>query len=326
MKRLYLIIYIMFAVFDVMAQRQLHLLSFNCENAFDTRHDEGKNDFEYNEDGFRRWNMNRMYRKLDGIAKVIAAADTVNPVGLVGLCEVENDSVLDYLTRKTPLKYLGYKYVVTDSEDARGVDVALLYSSFVFRPFSVEFVRPKHVGSPTRDILHVGGCTSSGDTLDVYVVHLPSKLGGKEGEKKSRQVAEGLRTHVDSVMTVRHDGKVVIMGDFNTEYKSPLFRNVLKVDDFWSSASLDKKTLYDVTVGKCPRGYGSYKYRGVWSIIDHILVSGNVSVVDSGVLVSPFLLENDDKFGGKKPRRTYVGYKYNGGISDHLPVWMRVNM
>ncbi|MGM0498283.1 MAG: endonuclease, partial [Bacteroidota bacterium] len=33
-----------------------------------------------------------------------------------------------------------------------------------------------------------------------------------------------------------------------------------------------------------------------------------------------FLLEKDEKYIGKKPYRTYVGFKYNGGFSDHLPI------
>lgn len=326
MKRLYLIIYIGILTTCAAAQKQLHFLTFNCENAFDTIHDEGKNDYEYNAEGMRNWNFGRLYRKLDGIAKVIAACDTVCPVGLVGLCEVENDSVLEYLTRKTPLKALGYKYIVTQSEDQRGVDVALLYSKFVFNPVCVEFVRPHHVGTATRDILHVAGIVASGDTLDVYVVHLPSKLGGRTGIAKSMQVTEGLKANVDSVLAVREKGNVVIMGDFNADFVSSQFKKVLKAEKYWGANSHEQFCLYDVIVGKVPKGLGTYKYKGVWSVIDHVLVSGNVSVADAGVLDSPFLLEKDERYGGVKPKRTYVGYKYNGGISDHLPVWMRINL
>lgn len=33
---------------------------------------------------------------------------------------------------------------------------------------------------PTRDILHVMGQVASGDTLDVFVCHMPSRAGGEE--------------------------------------------------------------------------------------------------------------------------------------------------
>jgi hypothetical protein len=35
---------------------------------------------------------------------------------------------------------------------------------------------------------------------------------------------------------------------------------------------------------------------------------------------APFLLEEDKKYGGMKPRRTYLGPRYLGGFSDHLPL------
>lgn len=326
MKRIYLIILIVCAIATLSAKGQTRVLFFNCENAFDTVHDEGKNDFEYAENGDRRWNSGRLYRKLEGVSKVIAAADSLSPVAIVGLCEVENDSVLEFLTRKSVLRNLGYKYIMTDSEDARGVDVAMLYSEFAFKPFGVERIRPSHVGTPTRDILHVSGIVRGRDTLDVYVVHLPSKLGGKVGKIKSLQVAEGLMANVDSIMNCRGCANIVIMGDFNAEYKSSLFKDVLGTEKYWRSEARRGKGLYDVIMDKEPRGMGTYKYKGVWSVIDHILVSGNVHVKDAGVLVSPLMLEKDTKYGGVKPKRTYIGFKYNGGISDHLPVWMTLGM
>lgn len=38
------------------------------------------------------------------------------------------------------------------------------------------------------------------------------------------------------------------------------------------------------------------------------------------ILKYPFLLEEDEKYGGNIPSRTYWGKKYHGGYSDHLPV------
>lgn len=329
MKRLYLIIFIvLFISTAVHGQQKLTMASFNCENAFDTVHDYGKNDVEYVRGGSRNWSYGRLYKKLDGIAKVIAAVDTVNPVGVVALCEVENDSVLKYLTRKTVLRALDYDYVMTESDDVRGIDVALLYSKYAFKPVDIESLRTPGIDSATRDILHVSGLVATGDTLDVYAVHLPSKLGGKKGLRKSMTVAEFLKVKVDSVLAIRQKGRVVIMGDFNAEFQSPQFSKALRVGKYWQKNTAEHQydRLYDVTIGKVPKGLGTYKYKGVWSVIDHILVCGSVDVDDSGVQNSSYLLESDERYGGVKPRRTYVGFRYNGGISDHLPVWMRINL
>ena len=47
-------------------------------------------------------------------------------------CEVENDTVLRDLTRRSPLKELSYRYVMTHSPDLSGIDVALLYQRDLF--------------------------------------------------------------------------------------------------------------------------------------------------------------------------------------------------
>ena len=41
---------------------------------------------------------------------------------------------------------------------------------------------------------------------------------------------------------------------------------------------------------------------------------------DARILEAPFLLEEDEKFTGTRLRRTYLGFRYQGGFSDHLPV------
>lgn len=107
-------------------------MMYNCENAFDTKHDQGKNDEEYLGGSPRFWNRTRYFAKLRSIGKVITSVDSIRPVDIVGLCEVENDSVIHDLLNRTPLKYIGYEYVMTNSLDERGIDVALLYMPYSF--------------------------------------------------------------------------------------------------------------------------------------------------------------------------------------------------
>ena len=75
---------------------------------------------------------------------------------------------------------------------------------------------------------------------------------------------------------------------------------------------------------------GTYKYQGAWQWLDHIIVSGTLLQPDAplqtserqaNVFTAPFLLTDDIKFGGMQPFRTYYGMKYQGGFSDHLPVY-----
>ena len=54
------------------------------------------------------------------LSKVVAAVGEERLPDLVGLCEVENDSVLFDLTRRFVLRALGYRYVATHSPDCAG--------------------------------------------------------------------------------------------------------------------------------------------------------------------------------------------------------------
>ena len=119
----------------------LTAMTYNCENAFDTIHDDGKRDEEFLPEGTRHWTRHRMFEKLRNIGKVIVAADSIRPVDLVALEEVENDTVLTYLTRRTVLSALGYEYIMTHSPDQRGIDVALLYNPLMFRILHHDCIR-----------------------------------------------------------------------------------------------------------------------------------------------------------------------------------------
>ena len=309
MKRfqIFYIVLLLLCASSLRAQQSFSAMSYNVENAFDTIHDAGKNDLEYCPGGERRWNMPRLYKKLKGVGKVIAAADEKRPIDLIGLCEVENDTVLEYLTHRTPLRNMGYKYVMTHSDDERGIDVALLYSPFTFHLMNTQSIKPNAPKQHTRDILHAWGTIANGDTVDVYVVHLPSKRGGSEAQTLSMNICQQLIRNVDSVRTKRQHPNIIVMGDFNAETRSPQLKLLTR-----------SHHLIDRTAKLEP---GTYKYQGEWSTLDHILThTTTLSHQQTRILTLPFLLEPDPTNGGEKPYRTYLGPVYTGGLSDHLPV------
>ena len=309
------------------------VVCWNVENLFDTRHDSLKNDHEFLPDAIRHWNYGRYKKKLVDIARVITAVGEWNPPALVGLCEVENDSVLRDLTRRSPLKELDYRYVMTNSPDLRGIDVALLYRRDLFKLLSSRSVPipPFNQQRSTRDLLHVSGLLLTGDTLDVFVCHLPSRSGGaKESEPYRLHAAHILRTEADSILSARFHPQVIIMGDFNDYPTNKSIREVLEAEAPSTEPPSPLK-LYHLLARKAKaKDFGSYKYRGEWGLLDHLIVSGNL-LNQSGcfftneekakVCFLPFLLIEDSKYGDKEPFRTYKGMKYQGGISDHLPVY-----
>ena len=298
-------------------------VELNCENLFDCRHDSLKNDSEFLPDGAYHWTRTRYWQKLDRIGQAILSCgvkeQTWQLPDMVALCEVENDSVLHDLTRCSLLRNARYDYVMTNSPDERGIDVALMYSPYSFRLIGSHSVRVKPIKGmrPTRDILYASGVTASGDTLHVIVVHLPSRRGGEKYSRPFRMMAaRQVAAVIDSIYNkVSAEAKIIVAGDFN---------------DYSNSESMQllcSKRMIGVSKGA--KGHngakGTYRYQGLWGSLDHILVSIPLADIATECYVNDaeFLIERDEKYGGVKPRRNYLGPRYLNGFSDHLPLVAR---
>lgn len=313
------------------------VMSYNVENLFDCHHDTLKDDYAFLPDAIRHWNYPKYKKKLDDVAHVIMAVGGWTPPALIALCEIENDSVLKSLTRYSALHTGEYRYILTSSEDLRGIDVALLYRRDLFKPIhrqSLRVDKPSPKSHPTRDILHVSGLLLNGDTLDVLVAHFPSRVGGARLTAPYREKAAiKIKNAVDSLFHTRKHAQIIVMGDFNDFPTSPLVQETLQAElPPISPESADRQKLYHLLARRATqqKRTGSYKYRGAWQWLDHILVSGNLlkenaplhtSEARANVFSPPFLLTDDPVYGGLQPYRTYHGMKYQGGYSDHLPVY-----
>src|ERR1035437_130378 len=79
---------------------------WNCENFYDTLNDPLKTDEEYLPTANNGWNSKRYYKKLDHISEVISQLATdASPdgVAIMGLCEIENLSVLEDIVKAPKL-------------------------------------------------------------------------------------------------------------------------------------------------------------------------------------------------------------------------------
>ena len=309
------------------------VMYYNVENYFDCVDDPDTNDEEYLPGGIRGWNHTRYVEKQYNIARVIVAVGGWEPPALVGLCEVESKKAMHDLVIWGPLKNLQYGFVHHESPDVRGVDVALLYQPDMFKllydePIRVTFADAPH--STTRDILYVMGQLPNRDTLHVFVCHFPSRLGGElESESRRVDAARILRCKVDEIFKHDEDAKIIIMGDFNDYPDNKSIYEILQAQE--PQAPFASSILYNLMYPMHREGKGTHKHEGVWGALDQIIVSGSLLDDSSPIFTTPldihifeedFLLEDDGKFFGKKPFRTYVGMKYVGGFSDHLPVYV----
>ena len=320
---------------------RFRVVSYNVENLFDYQHDSLKNDYEFLPDAARHWDRNKYQKKLDDLGRVIIATGEWTPPALVGLCEVENEHCLTDLTLNSVLKEAGYRYAMTESPDQRGIDVALLYQREVFKPVNVSTYRIPPLSktrNATRDVLHVTGELPNHSLLDVFVCHLPSRSGGEKESEPYRLLAAGVLRHaVDSLMQARKNAQIIIMGDFNDYHNNRSVTEVVGAKHV-TTLKADKKSLYHLLAAKetALKDYGSYRYHGEWNSLDHLIVNGrllrqkgsfHIMSADDGFFVkadvfkADFLLEDDDRYGGKLPFRTFSGVKYKGGYSDHLPIY-----
>lgn len=309
---------------------------YNVENLFDTEKEPGKNDEEFQPDSKRYWTIKKYRQKLTHIAKVITAVGEWNSPALVGMCEVENDKVMRDLTRFSILKSQGYKYVMTSSDDRRGIDVALMYQADRFRllgykAYKVRFDSPQKV---TRDILHVTGLIKSRDTIDVFVCHYPSRRGGEIASEPDRiRVSQLLRKHAEYLHRTREKAHIIIMGDFNDEPSNKSISETLKALKYHENITPNPSGLQLFNLFHAYEKQdrtGSYKYRGEWNMLDQIIISESLLEKNSRFRYSPgsakifsedFVLTEDKSGGGERPKKTYHGLKYEGGFSDHLPVY-----
>nr|WP_241159956.1 endonuclease/exonuclease/phosphatase family protein [Parabacteroides sp. ZJ-118] len=312
-------------------------MAYNVENLFDTRDHPTADDDAFLPSGDRYWTPGRYDRKLQHIAKVISAAGEWGTPALIALCEVENDSVLSHLTRRTPLRWLEYRYIITRGPDPRGMNVALLYQRDQFgylrhASIPVRFSGERH--KLTRDILHVSGKIVTGDTLDVLVCHFPSRYGGeKESERDRLDAARTLREVGDSLCRTREKPRILMLGDFNDTPQDRSISEVLAARALPEEArSADPASCAYYNLFADPRITqfpGSHKYRGEWSQLDQIIVNRDLVTPGSSLRLIPesirlfapgFLLTRDKTWRGVRPFRTYHGFKYEGGFSDHLPI------
>lgn len=312
------------------AKKPFRIMFYNVENFFDPFNDSITLDDEYTPAGERHWTWKRFEDKKLKLFKVIAASGNGLPPEIIGFSEIENRFVLNQLFYETPLLKYNYKIVHFDSPDQRGIDVALAYNPHHFTMLkSIKIpVGSSNFKRPTRDILYVVGRLPNGDTLHLFVNHWPSKYSGAASSQPFRILAASvLRTKIDSILKVIPLANIVVMGDFNdTPDSKPISRELGAVKP---NTLPNPQNIYNLSNSASNSCKGTNKFQGQWTIIDQFLVSGNLlgdycstctSKGSYSIQNFDFLLEPDEKYTGLKPFRTFVGFKYHGGFSDHLPI------
>lgn len=320
--------------------RGVRVSFYNVENLFDTEIDPDPNKIlqdDFTPKGMKGWTPYRYQQKLNNIYKTMSAVGGWGgPPELIGFCELENRKVLEDLLEDTPLHKFGYAIVHEDSPDKRGIDVGFIYRKSKFEVINYESIRvkfPFDTAVRTRDVLHVWGRVLGKDTLHLFVNHWPSRRGGQAAsEPKRSYVASLVRTKIDSLFKINPNTNIVVMGDFNDEVENKSIVEILGAKHDISHLENNDMYNYMYALAKDWK-LGSHKYQGHWGTLDHMIVSaplikctevGKLKASKAGAQIfsARFLLEEDRRFMGLQPFRTYAGPKFLGGFSDHLPIYI----
>ncbi len=323
------------------AQKPYKIVFYNLENFFDTINDPEVKDDEFTPEGPKNWNHAKYTKKLHNVERVlfdIAAINKDYPV-VIGVSEVENRTVLEDIVATRKLAPANYHISHFDSPEARGVDVAFLYRPDVFKlegQYPVKTVIPSLPNFKTRDILTMWG-TIENEPFFFMVAHWPSRLGGKEvSEFKRIAVAEQMRSIADSVLAANPATKVVMMGDFNDD---PIDKSIAQgLAAKFKMKELVQGDLYNPYADMLKAGYGSLAYGDAWNIFDNIVMTENLAKGSTGslklqkapgskfygnIFKQHYMVQKEGQYKGY-PLRTYVGNNFQGGFSDHFPVYIYI--
>lgn len=304
---------------------------YNVENLFDTIDNPDFLDDDFTPTGKLLWDSKRYNKKLSDLARVLTEAASPALPAAIGLCEVENRSVVEDLMKTEGLKKGRFKIVHEESADARGIDVAFAYDPGRMSKLHHEKIRyafPFDTATTTRDILYVK-MLAGADTLHFFVNHWSSRRGGQEESEAKRLVPANIVRHrSDSLMGVDRNARIIIMGDFNDYPDNRTMTEVLR------SVPRSGSGLTNLTYNLHTTGKGTYNYKGEWGMLDQFIVSDGLLNSTTGLVCTDtaasifkpdWLLYTNERTGDQSPSKTYGGEKYHGGFSDHLPIVLRMN-
>ena len=304
----------------------IYVATWNVENLFDTVDEPGINDEDFTPSGENEWTEERLKQKFEKLAEVIKYMHNGEGPDLLGVQEVEHQSLLNEMNEE----YLDekYKIVYAESLDKRGIDNGLFYNSDLFELLSFDTLRVDLAdGWLTRYILYANlEIKDSQQKLHVFVNHWPSRSGGKEKSEPNRIAAAlVLKNYTDKIFEKDVNANIVILGDFNDDPTDVSIYEILKAQELECSDP-GINYFYNTSLEKFKEGTGTYLYRGGWNMLDQIIVSRSLVetndldyVCDSFEIIKPdFMINKEGKYAGSAIR-TFGGKKYIGGYSDHYP-------
>lgn len=317
---------------------QIRTLAFyNLENLFDTINDLDKQN-EFSPIMQFKGNRSKVYwdkiEKLSDVISQIGKEKTRTSPAILGVCEVENEAVLQDLIKSEKLKKKRYGIIHFDSPDKRGIDVALLYQQRYFKPIHYEAFNPniylENKKIYTRDILLVTGYLDN-ELIHIIVNHWPSRRGGELKSRPMREkAAYSLTKIIERIRENDKNAKIIIMGDFNDDPINSSFKKVLKTKKY--KDDVRDNDIYNPYEQMFKNGLNTLGYRDNINLFDQILLTyplinnnkkdfTTYKMFKSAIFNKRFLIQKRGRYKGY-PFRSFSNGNYFGGYSDHYPIYI----
>ncbi|MCB2231616.1 endonuclease/exonuclease/phosphatase [bacterium] len=316
---------------------------WNVENLFDINNAPGRPEWLQSKlkSELEGWTTQVRDKKISRLVSIITQMNNGAGPDLLGVCEVENKTVMDLLVAS--LAPLGRAYQVAhhDASDARGIDVGFIYDSAKFTA-EQEFFHVIQKRSATRDLYQVNFRTADGNLLIAIGNHWPSRSGGEwESEPYRMMAGETLAYWHERIRDiVGTNANVLAMGDFNDEpFNRSMTFYALSGNSREKVTNARSARMFNLMWPFCGAGIGTHYYDNFPNVLDQFIVAKGLLTGNEGLQIKkaadgsypvaverfPEMVSDGDypapiRFG----RPSAAGFNQNG-FSDHYPISVLVS-
>ena len=297
------------------------------------------------------WTQALFDAKIDQLTSIIRQMNGGQGPDILGVCEVENEFVLQQLTARLngQINSRNYAIVHVDAtQDHRGIDTAFVFdsSTYAFDPNAIfsHFVMRR---TGTRDITQVTFTTQGGNDLIALCNHWPSRSGGTYESRGYRMTAgETLSYWHQRIWEERGNNiPIIAMGDFNddpfddslqiharaTRERGDVERAQTAVR-FYNLAWRYLEQQGQDHTGNPKLLHGTLYYNGNGNLFDQLLVSKGLLIQNSPITVNeatarielyPEMVDHRVAYGPIRfglPKGNAAQNVNTSGFSDHFPV------
>jgi hypothetical protein len=279
------------------------------------------------------WNADVLARKISQLARIIRQMNGGAGPDVLGVCEIENERVLQKLIAALDLPGRDYDVAHADTADERGIDVAFLFDRALFdkrEQFSQVILKR----NATRDLFQLTlGIKASGRELIVIGNHWPARSAGVyESEPYRILAAETLAYWHERIMAIKGDDMPVLaMGDFNDE---PFNRSLTDyaLSTIQAAKVLNARTsrFFNLMWPWHGRRLGTHYFDNFANLLDQFLASrpllertARLRVDPESVRIEAFpeMVRRGDYPAPRRFGRPSSGYDPTG-FADHYPISM----